>query len=367
MSRTCRSGGLARRFETHRRTVREALASAVPVPRKVAERASPVLDEWKPVIVGWLIADRDAPRKQRHTARRVWQRLVDEHDVVVGESTVRRYVAEAKRSLPPVVARVMVPQSRPLGAEAEVDFGQVSFVLDGFATEGWMFVMRLSASGRGFHRIYLNQAQQAFLDGHVRAFAHFGGVPGRIRYDNLKPAVVRVLKGRDRAESERFIAMRSHYGFDSSLLLTPRVDVKSRVCVRQCFYSVPVSHVGHRIDVRLGAETVDAFVGRRLVASHTRGSSRKALRASCWITTSKCSPSNRVRCSARPRWPERARPARSVATTTTTGRRRAAVSATRPARELWSRCTLHTVNSPRMRSAPGCELQSRSESSTLTW
>jgi transposase len=206
---------LARRFETHRRTVREALASAVPALRKPAERASPVLAEWKPIIDGWLIADRDAPRKQRHTARRVWQRLVDEHGAVVGESTVRRYVAHAKRALPPVIARVMVPQSYLLGAEAEVDFGQVSFVLDGFATEGWMFVMRLSASGRGFHRVYLNQAQQAFLDGHVRAFVHFSGVPARIRYDNLKPAVVRVLKGRDRAESERFIAMRSHYGFDS--------------------------------------------------------------------------------------------------------------------------------------------------------
>ena len=56
--------------------------------------------------------------------------------------------------------------------------------------------MRLSASGRGFHRIYLNQAQQVFLDGHVRAFERFGGVPTvRIRYDNLKPAVVRVLRG----------------------------------------------------------------------------------------------------------------------------------------------------------------------------
>jgi len=345
---------LSRRFKTHRRTVHAALLSAVPAPRKPVVRASPVLDEWKPIIDAWLAADRDAPRKQRHTARRVWQRLVDEHDAVVGESTVRRYVAAAKRALPPIVARVIVPQSHPLGAEAEVDFGQVSFFLDGFATEGWMFVMRLSASGRGFHRIYLNQAQQAFLDGHVRAFSHFGGVPGRIRCDNLKPAVVRVLKGRDRAESERFIAMRSHYGFDSffcapgvdgahekggvegevgrfrrrhfvpvpdagtmgtlnelveradmlddqrriagraisvgdhfafeaptlgrlpidafdsSLLLTPRVDVKSRVCVRQCFYSVPVSHVGHRIDVRLGAETVEAFVGAKQVASHAR-------------------------------------------------------------------------------------------------
>ena len=78
-----------------------------------------------------------------------------------------------------------------------------------------MFVMRLSASGKAFHRIYANEAQEVFIDGHVRAFEHFGGVPGRIRYDNLKPAVVRVLKGRDRKETERFVAMRSHYGFDS--------------------------------------------------------------------------------------------------------------------------------------------------------
>lgn len=294
------------------------------------------------------------PRKQRHTARRVWQRLVDEHDATVGESTVRRYVADARRRLPPVLVEVKVPQSHPLGAEAEIDFGQVSFFLAGLLTEGWMFVFRLSASGKAFHRVYLNQAQQAFFDGHVRAFDHIGGVPGRVRYDNLKPAVIRVLQGRDRLESDQFIALRSHYGFDSffctpgidgahekggvegevgrfrrrhmvpvprvgsmielnelvaagdraddlrrvagraitigdhftleaptlrglpdeafdsRLLLRPRVDTKARVCVRQCFYSVPVGHVGRRIDVRLGAETIEAFDGNRLVASHPR-------------------------------------------------------------------------------------------------
>ena len=78
-----------------------------------------------------------------------------------------------------------------------------------------MFVMRLSASGRSYHVAYLNEAQEVFLDGHVQAFEHFGGVPERIRYDNLKAAVVRVLKGRDRVESDRFVALRSHYGFDS--------------------------------------------------------------------------------------------------------------------------------------------------------
>ena len=75
--------------------------------------------------------------------------------------------------------------------------------------------MRLSHSGKAFHVAFATQAQEAFLEGHVLAFEHFGSVPGRIRYDNLNPAVVRVLKGRDRDESERFIALRSHYGYDS--------------------------------------------------------------------------------------------------------------------------------------------------------
>jgi hypothetical protein len=86
-----------------------------------------------------------------------------------------------------------------------------------------MFVMRLSCSGRAFHVAFATQAQEAFLEGHVLAFEYFGAVPGRVRYDNLKPAVVRVLRGRDRAESERFIALRSHYGYDS-FFCTPGKD-----------------------------------------------------------------------------------------------------------------------------------------------
>ena len=84
---------LATRFGTHRRTVRDALASPLPPTRKAVVRSSPALEEWKSTIDGWLKADREAPRKQRHTARRVWQRLTDDYDAHVGESTVRRYVA----------------------------------------------------------------------------------------------------------------------------------------------------------------------------------------------------------------------------------------------------------------------------------
>ena len=79
-----------------------------------------------------------------------------------------------------------------------------------------MFALRLSHSGRAVHIAYANQAQESFLDGHVHAFAVLGGVPtGKVRYDNLKPAVIRVLMGRERTENERFIALRSHYGYDS--------------------------------------------------------------------------------------------------------------------------------------------------------
>lgn len=207
---------LSQRHGVHRRTVRQALESAVPVPRKeYAARPRPSLDPWLVVIDGWLLADRDAPRKQRHTARRVWQRLVAEHGATLSEVTVSRYVARRRLELGLTDVEVAIPQTHLPGAEAEVDFGEFHTDLAGVDVTCWMFVMRLSHSGRAFHMAFGNQAQESFLEGHVAAFEHFGGVPGRVRYDNLKPAVVRVLRGRDRAESERFIALRSQYSFDS--------------------------------------------------------------------------------------------------------------------------------------------------------
>lgn len=346
---------LSRRFSVHRRDVRAALDSAVPAPRKTPERPAPKMDGFKPVIDAWLEADRALPRKQRHTARRVWQRLVDEHDADVGESTVRKYVKVVRERQATPLVDVAIPQHHPLGEEAEVDFGSIHVYLAGVLTEVAMFVMRLSASGRAFPAAYLNEAQEVFLDGHVRAFEHFGGIPVRVRYDNLKAAVVKVLKGRDRVESDRFVAMRSHYGFESffclpgiggahekggvegeigrfrrrhlvpipevasmaelnelllagalvddrrhiahrritvgehfdleapalrplpmerfdvSVVGSNRVDTKSRVCVRQVHYSVPVRYVRQRLDVRVGAETIEVLDGARVVARHGRG------------------------------------------------------------------------------------------------
>jgi transposase len=207
---------LAERHRVHRRTVRQALASAFPPPRKAYPRRNrPAIDPYVEVIDSWLLADRDVPRKQRHTARRVWQRLVAEHGARLAEVTVSRYVAARRVELGLDRIEVAVPQVHPAGAEAEVDFGEFRATIAGVLTTLWLFVMRLSCSGKAFHVAFGTQAQEAFLEGHVAAFAYFGGVPARIRYDNLKPAVIRVLRGRDRAESERFIALRSHYGYES--------------------------------------------------------------------------------------------------------------------------------------------------------
>ncbi|MCD2191005.1 IS21 family transposase [Actinomycetospora soli] len=205
---------LAERHEVHRRTVRQALASAVPPPRKAGARPAPKLDRWKPVIDAWLEADQQSPVKQRHTARRVWQRLGAEHGAELAEITVSRYVRAWRAEHRPQV-EVMVAQEHLPGQEAEVDFGEFVARIDGVETKCHLFVLRLSASGKAVQVAFTNQGQEAFLEGHARAFAALCGVPARIRYDNLKAAVSRVLQGRDRDEAERFVALRSHYGFDS--------------------------------------------------------------------------------------------------------------------------------------------------------
>ena len=164
--------GLADTHGVHRRTVRQAIEDAVPPLRKAPERDAPVLDPFKDTIREWLTDDLEAPKKQRHTARRVWERLVSEHGAQVGESTVRRFVAQVKAELvkTPMVA---VPQTHGLGEEAEVDFGEISVWRDGTRTKLWLFVMRLSASGKAFHHVFGNQCGESFYEGHNRNLSTF--------------------------------------------------------------------------------------------------------------------------------------------------------------------------------------------------
>ena len=108
-----------------------------------------------------------------------------------------------------------VPQTHEPGAEAEVDFADLWVILRGVKTKTFLFTLRMSYSGKSVHRAFITQAQEAFLEGHVAAFTELGGTPiDKIRYDNLKAAVSRVLFGRGREESARWTAFKSHFGFD---------------------------------------------------------------------------------------------------------------------------------------------------------
>lgn len=210
---------LAAKYGVHRRTVRQALESPLPPPRKrPVGRSAPALGPYRPLIDSWLESDRRVPRKQRHTARRIWRRLVDEHGAQVAERTVREYVAARRRELGEP-GEVFVPQIHQAGMEAEVDWGEADVLLAGRLTTVQLFFLRPCFSGAEFCMAFRRCTQQAFLEGHVEAFAWFGGVFGLIRYDNLSAAVKLVLRGRRREETDRFIALRSHYLFDSAFTL----------------------------------------------------------------------------------------------------------------------------------------------------
>ena len=168
---------LAERHRVHRRTVRQALARAVPPPRKAyPPRPRPAIDPYVEVIDSWLLADREVPRKQRHTARRVWQRLVAEHGAGWGGHGVAVCRASARSSSAWTGSRSRCrrPTRR---ARRPSRLRRVLRELAGVGVKVWMFVMRLSHSGRAFHVAFATQAQEAFLEGHVRAFEHFGAVP----------------------------------------------------------------------------------------------------------------------------------------------------------------------------------------------
>lgn len=214
---------LARRHGVHRRVVRAALESAVPEPRRSPPREAPVLGRYHVLVRGWLTADRTAPKKQRHTARRVWQRLRDEHGCDACESAVRRLVARLKRELALSLSKAFVPLAHEPGVEAEVDFYEATVVLGGVARVLQHFCMRACHSGREFHMAFPSLTQQAFLVGHNEGFAWFGGVFATLKYDNLVQAVRKVMNGRERLETERFIALRSHFMF-ASMFCRPGKD-----------------------------------------------------------------------------------------------------------------------------------------------
>jgi transposase len=200
-------------------------------------------------------ADRSAPRKQRHTAQRVYERLVAEHGYAGSASAVRRYIATLRPHGEVFVPLVFVP-----GEEGQVDFGEAWAVLNGEGRPAVLFCMRLCHSRSWFVKAYERGNLESFLDGHVSAFEFFGGVPRRMAYDNTKCAVIQVGRGRERKLTRKFLELRSHYLFESRFCNPGRGNekghVENLVKVAQRSVMTPVPHTASFED--LNGQILDA-------------------------------------------------------------------------------------------------------------
>ena len=236
---------IAREQHHCRRTIRAAIRDGSSSHYKLSRpRSRPVLGPFVSIVDDWLARDRFSPPKQRHTARRIYHRLVEEHGYTGGESTVRDYVHKHRFRQ----SQVFIPLSYEPGKDAQVDFGEAVVIMKGCPVTVQIFVGRLCYSKIPFLVASPNQQREALFEGHDKAFDFFGGVPHAIWYDRMSQAVKKAIPGRRPEEQEAFIAFRSHYLFDSRFC-NPREAhekglVENLVGYARRNYMVPVPVVG---------------------------------------------------------------------------------------------------------------------------
>ena len=201
--------GAARRFGIDPRTVAKMMKFTTP-PGYVRTKppAKPKLDPFIPVIDRILFDDKSRPRKQQHTAKRIFERLRDEYGFTGGLTIVKDYVAGWRQR----AQEMFVPLEHSPG-HAQVDFGEAIGVIGGVERKIHFFAFDLPHSDACLVVGYPAETTEAFCDGHVRAFNFFGGVPQSILYDNTKIAVARILGDGKRQRTRGFAELQSHYLF----------------------------------------------------------------------------------------------------------------------------------------------------------
>jgi len=193
---------IAKEQRCSRNTVRQAIESAEAKGYTLKEpRPAPVLGPYKDRIKELLAESKKMPRKQRYTGHRIYE-VIQEEGYQGSEASVRGYISQQRRH--ERRPAVYLPLEFDPGTDAQVDWGEAIAIIAGQQVKVQFFVMRLSYSRRQFVMAFPTQRQEAFFEGHRRAFHFFQGVPQRISYDNLKAAVQHILEGRKRQEQRNF-------------------------------------------------------------------------------------------------------------------------------------------------------------------
>lgn len=200
---------IARRLGVSRNTVKKyCRGECLPGERKPAQRECKITGPIRDVVSEWLREDESAPKKQRHTARRVYDRLRKEYGFPGGQSTIRRLVREMRPK-----EKAYIPLEFDHGEAAQVDWGEATVIVAGEKRKAHIFCMRLCYSGAAFVTAFPNERTEAFLEGHKQAFEFFGGVTRRLIYDNLRTAVKKGWGRHVIEERPRFKLLKAHYAF----------------------------------------------------------------------------------------------------------------------------------------------------------
>jgi transposase len=211
-------------YEIHWETLQKILTHTEPPGYRRTKPRVSKLQPFLPIIDEILKTDRQVHRKQRHTAKRIFERLRDEHGYDGGQTIVKDAVRARKQQH----REVFLPLSHRPG-EAQVDFGFADVYLNGVLTKVALFVMTLPYSDSIYVQAFPRECTEAFQEGHKRSFEFFGGVPTRISYDNSKIAVGQIVGNRERKVTQEFLRLKSHFLFEDHFCLVRRPNEKGHV------------------------------------------------------------------------------------------------------------------------------------------
>ncbi len=218
---------IAKELKHSRDMVKKAIESAEPGEYTLRQpRPAPVLGAYLSRIDELLAENERLPRKQRYTGHKIYEQLQKE-GYTGSESGVRRHIGQRRRE--GKKRPVYIPLEFDPGMDGQVDWAEAEAIIAGEQLTVHLFLMRLCYSRKLFVCAFPGEKQEAFFEGHKLAFHHFGGIPHRLSYDNLKTAVKRILEGRNREEQDKFIAFRSHYLFESRFCTPGQGHEKGRV------------------------------------------------------------------------------------------------------------------------------------------